>query len=149
MSFIETKKENGGARIRTVKDSDDNHSLGTDTRISSNVYGAPEYMQYLDILGVAGTNDNDVIYTSPDVSSYNQHVIECTAGTVDIQVSVDGTNFNTLQAAALLMDATAVTTYSLTIASTKIGILSGKFRKIRVLQNGATASNCRGGHAWV
>jgi len=103
---------------------------------------------YLPFTGVAGVNDNDVVYTSTDVSMYNVHIIEATAGTVDIQVSVDGTNFNALQAAVLLHD--DVTTGGgvkvLTMASGKIGILTGKYNAIRVLQNGATASNARGGH---
>lgn len=112
-----------------------------------------DYPQYLHLpfLGAAGTNDNDVVYTSGDISSYNYHVIECTAGTVDVQISVDGTNWNTTQVAVQLLD--DVTTgggiKSLTIASGKVGIISGKVKAMRILQNGATASNARGGHSNV
>jgi len=106
---------------------------------------------YQDFTGAAGTNDNDVVYTSGDVSSYNQHVIEATAGTVDIQVSVDGTNWNTTPAAVLLHDdvTTGGGVLSASIASGKVGILKGKYKKIRLLQNGATASNARGAHVWA
>lgn len=113
-------------------------------------YGTWPSSYYLPVTGAAGTNDNDIVYTSGDVSTYNTHYIECTAGTVDIQVSLDGTNFNNTQAAVLLHD--DVTTGGgvkiLTIASGKVGILKGKFKKIKVLQNGATASNARIAHTW-
>lgn len=103
---------------------------------------------YIPFTGTAGVNDNDVVYTSTDVSLYDIHVIECTAGTVDIQVTVDGTNYNTTQAAVMLHDdiTTGGGVRILTIASGKIGILRGKYKGIKVLQNGATASNARGGH---
>lgn len=94
--------------------------------------------------GAAGTNDNDIIYTSPDVSAFNEIAIECIAGTVDLEVSLDGTNFNATPPAVLLADATAVGTYSLTIANGKIGILRMHVKKFRIRQNGATAANARG-----
>lgn len=94
--------------------------------------------------GAAGTNDNDIIYTSGDVSTFNEITIECTAGTIDLEVSLDGTNFNATPPAVLLADATAVGTYSLTIANGKIGILRMHVKKFRIRQNGATAANARG-----
>lgn len=95
------------------------------------------------------TSDNTVLYTSNDVSMYNYHVIECTAGTVDVFVSVDGTNFLSVAASVELIN--DVTTgggiKSIDIATADgAGILRGKFRKIRVLQKGTTASNIRGFH---
>jgi alpha-L-fucosidase len=119
-------------------------------RLSASEVAEPSQW-YLPFTGSAGTNDNDVVYTSTDVSLYNYHTIECTAGTVDIQVSVDGTNYNTTQAAVLLHDdvTTGGGVFVLTIASGKIGILKGKFKNIKILQNGATASNARGGHGVV
>lgn len=112
-------------------------------QIAANNANAQNY--YLSAAGTVGVNDNDVVYTSPDVSMYSTHSIECTVGTVDIQVTLDGTNWNTTQAAVLLHD--DVTTGGgvkvLTIAAGKIGSLKGKYKNIRILQNGATASNCR------
>lgn len=120
------------------------------TSVQADYRGVYPASYYLNFTGSAGTNDNDVVYTSNDISMYNVHYIEGTAGTVDIQVSVDGTNFNTTQAAVLLHD--DVTTGGgvnvLTIASGKIGVLRGKYKKLRILQNGATGSNARGAHVW-
>jgi len=106
--------------------------------------GNPVEYDYPSFTGAAGTNDNDLVYTSPDVSVYNTHYIECTAGTVDLEVTLDGTNWNTTPPAVLLHDATAVGTYIATIASGKIGILKMKVKKFRIRQNGATAANARG-----
>lgn len=115
----------------------------TSTEVLRNNANAQNY--YLTAIGTQGTNDNDVVYTSADVTPYGSHSIECTVGVVDIQVTLDGTNWNTTQAAVLLHD--DVTTGGgikvLTIAAGKIGLLTGKFKNIRVLQNGAVASNCR------
>jgi len=92
--------------------------------------------------GAAQTN-NTVIYTSNDVSIYNTHSIENTSTTdpVDVYVSVDGTNYATLAASVSLHD--DVTTGGgvkvVTIPAGKIGVLTGKFRKIQVLKDGATA----------
>ena len=94
--------------------------------------------------GAAGTNDNDIIYTSEDISTFNEITIEATAGTVDIEVSLDGTNYNATPVAVLLADATAVGTYNLTITAGKIGILRMHVKKFRIRQNGAVASNARG-----
>lgn len=104
----------------------------------------------LDFVGAAGVNDNDIVYTSPDVSMYNEHYIESTAGTVDVEICVDGTNFNTATPPVMLMtDQTAVGTYAATVAVNKIGILKMKCKYIRIRQNGASAANARGSHVVV
>lgn len=100
---------------------------------------------YLEFLGVAGVNDNDVIYTSPDVSGYNAHYIECTAGTVDVDVTFNGVNWIQAVAGVSLVTTTPGTRVVSAASGTAIEI-RGKFRKIRVLQNGAVASNARGTH---
>jgi hypothetical protein len=94
------------------------------------------------ILGtsVAGAADNAVLYTSPDVSKFNYHIIDNRSGeTVDIWVSVDGTNYAQTAASVRLID--DVTTGDgvnvIDIATTKTGILRGKFRNVRVIQKGA------------
>lgn len=105
--------------------------------------------------GGAGAADNTVIYTSPDVSAYNYHIIENTSGeTMDIFVSVDGTNFTTAAAAVELIDdvTTGGGVKSITIPTTKTAILKGKFSKIRVDQNGAgvpAAGEVRGAHGVI
>ena len=94
------------------------------------------------ILGAsaAGAADNAVLYTSPDVSKFNYHIFDNTSGeTVDIWVSVDGTNYAATAASVELID--DVTTGGgikvIEIATTKTGILRGKFRNVRVIQKGA------------
>jgi hypothetical protein len=101
----------------------------------------------------AGAADNAVLYTSLDVSKYNYHVIENESGaTVDVFVSVDGTNYSTAAASVVLVD--DVTTGGgiavIDIADNKIGILRGKYRKVRVIQKGAgtaVAAGVRVAHA--
>ena len=103
---------------------------------------------YLEFTGVAGVNDNDVVYTSPDVSAYSYHLIECTAGTIDVDVSVNGTNWIAAVAGVSLVTTTPGTRV-IEAASGVCLEIRGKFKRIRVLQKGATASNARGAHGVV
>lgn len=103
---------------------------------------------YLEFLGTAGVLDNDVVYTSPDVSGYNVHYIEAIAGTIDIDVTLDGTNWIPAVAAVSLVTTTPATR----VVEAASGVcleLRGKFKKIRVLQKGAVASNARGAHGVI
>jgi hypothetical protein len=103
---------------------------------------------YLEFTGVAGVSDNDVIYTSPDVSGYNVHYIECTAGTIDVDVSLNGTNWIAAVAGVSLVTTTPGTRV-IDAASGVCLEIQGKFKRIRVLQKGATASNARGAHGVI
>ena len=94
------------------------------------------------ILGTsaAGAADNAVLYTSPDVSKFNYHIIDNRSGeSVDVWVSIDGTNYSQTAASVRLID--DVTTGDginvIDIATTKTGILRGKFRNVRIIQKGA------------
>jgi len=106
----------------------------------------------LDFTSVAGTADNSVLYTSSDVSEYNYHIIENESGIAcDVYASSDGTNYSTAAISVLLAD--DVTTGGgvkvITIPDNKVGILRGKFKKIKILQDGAgtsTAGTVRGFH---
>lgn len=110
---------------------------------------------YLDITGLAGAADNAVLYTSSDVSAYNYHIIENESGVaIDVFVSVDGTNFSTAPASVELID--DVTTGGgirvISIADNKVGVLKGKFKKIRIDQAAAgsvAAGSVRGGHGVI
>jgi hypothetical protein len=108
--------------------------------------GKPSYSVHT---GVAGADDNDVIYTSGDISDYDVHYIERTAGTVDVDVSFDGTNW--VPAVAMRdLAATASGTFVVSLGANKAGELRGRFAKLRVNQAGGTASNARIVHArWV
>ena len=109
---------------------------------------------FVQVDGAVGTNDNDTIYESGDVSMYNYHVIEnmsAGAGSCDVFISLDGTNYTGSAAAVELID--DVTTGGgvkvITIPQNKTGILRGKFNKIKVLQDGATAADARIVHGVV
>lgn len=104
--------------------------------------------RYTDTVGAAGTNDNDVIYASGDVSGYNYHIIEATAGTVSIDITIDGTNWIADVAVTDIVTTTPATRV-VTLASGSVGILEGKFKNIRILQSGDTASNARVAHGWA
>ena len=97
--------------------------------------------------GAVGTNDNDVVYTSSNVSHYNTHYVEATAGTVDVDVSIDGTNW-----IAAVVGRNVVTTGVFTqVNDAASGVcleIKGVYRKIRVNQKGATASNARITHSY-
>ena len=108
--------------------------------LQANVPAFPS-QNWLEAVNVAGTGDNDVLYTSADVSAYNYHIFHNTSGEViDIVFSVDGSTFtpDTSPAAVELMD--DVTTGGgikvVDIPAGKTGVLRGKFKNIRVLQKG-------------
>jgi hypothetical protein len=90
-----------------------------------------------------------VIYTSADISNYNQLVVDVTAVTtsVDVYVSVDGTNF---VGPVRLIDIKTGAVFA-TSALTAVGtyILNGKFKKIRIDGVGAGVATIRYSHGWV
>jgi len=85
----------------------------------------------------AGINDNDVVIQSNDISRYNAFFLMSTAGGMDVFVTLDGTNYSS--AALSLIDDGAITTDPVLVTtSSRIYAFRGKFKAIRVLQNGAT-----------
>lgn len=98
----------------------------------------------------AGAGDDAVLFTSKenDINASNIHYIETVAGTADVFVSLDGTNFNVTPVAVLLAD--DVTTGGgvkvTEIAAGKIGILTGAFKAFKVQQKGAVATTVRVTH---
>jgi len=87
-----------------------------------------------------GVNANDVLFTTDNAEKYSMFTLMSTAGAVQVLVSLDGTNFSTAPLAMEDQGATAMTTYVLLTAANRVYKFSGKFRVIRVTQNGATAS---------
>lgn len=86
-----------------------------------------------------GVNDNDVLFTTGDMTVYSACTVMSTAGAVDVVVSLDGTNFAT--SALSLQDFGATTNDPVVVtAAGRVYGFAGKYRKIRVLQNGATAA---------
>lgn len=85
----------------------------------------------------SSTADNDVLIQTGDVSRYDSYELMSTAGTVDVFVSLDGTNYAT--AALSLVDKGATTSDPVLVtAAARVYGFRGKFLKVRVLQNGAT-----------
>lgn len=105
--------------------------------------GLPTYLAWA---GTVGDANDAVIYLSRDVSDYDAHIIEATAGTVDIDVSIDGTNW-IAGVAARSLKATDQTAFVVSIASGGAIEVIGHYKLIRVNQVGATPSNARGAHA--
>lgn len=86
-----------------------------------------------------GTNDNDVLFTTGTMTEYSACTLMSTTGAVDVFVSLDGTNFST--AALSLQDFGATTNDPVVVtAALRVYGFAGKYKAIKVLQNGATAA---------
>lgn len=103
----------------------------------------------LNFPGTAGVNTGDTIYESKQrIEDYNEHVIEATAGTVTVHVSLDGENYSAAIAVEDLTNAGASGRPTVaSLAAGGVGMLRGHFKKVQVLQSGATASNARITHS--
>jgi len=86
-----------------------------------------------------GANDNDVLFTTGDISRYDACTIMSTTGAVDVFVSLDGTNYATAALSLQDMGSTATTPVVVTSALRVYGFVV-KARNIKVLQNGATGA---------
>ena len=86
----------------------------------------------------AGTNDNDVVIQTSDVSGYREFSLQATAGAMDVLVSLDGTNYTTAPLSLIDRGATTSDPVIVTAANRSYAFF-GTFHLIRVLQNGATA----------
>lgn len=123
--------------------------IGTDgaahVRVASDYRGAYPASYYLEHSG-SNTDDNSVLLTTGDLTNYNEHIIHSTAGAVDVEVTVDGTNWTSSATAPIAMQdmtATASATFVTVTAAGKVYKLIGKFKKIRLVQNGATAATAK------
>jgi len=106
--------------------------------------------QYIEWAGTAGAADNALIYASGNVSRFNYHTIAVTGtNSADVEATIDGTTWHVV--ATVLAD--DVTTGGgiavITIPTGKLCILKGKFKQIRVRQDGATDANAFGAHGTI
>ena len=92
----------------------------------------------LEILGIAGTGDNAIVMELDNCERWNEFAIISTAGAMDVDVSLDGTNF---AAAVALIDGTSATpaTRVVVTAASRVYTFQGTVKAFRVRQNGATA----------
>lgn len=91
----------------------------------------------LSIVAIAGVNDNDIIMELDDAESYDEFFFMTVLGAVDVDVSLDGTNF---AAAVAFTDrqSTAPATKVIITAAGLLYSIKGQFKAIRVRQNTAT-----------
>jgi hypothetical protein len=92
----------------------------------------------LQVVGVAGVNDNDIVIEVDDVSRFNEFALSSSAGAMDVDVSLDGTNFIT---AIALEDKKSVAPGTRVVVTAAAGLyyFEGNFKAVRVRQNAATA----------
>ena len=83
------------------------------------------------------TDDDEVAISTGDVSRFNTFMLLSLTGAVDVLTSLDGTNFATAPQSLVDMGASDAAPVLVTVAGRVYGF-RGKFRKIKVLQNGGT-----------
>lgn len=131
IKYIDT----GNARIRVEDD-----LITAKTQGGTTDYGDHPENSIVPFVGDAGAADNDVLYTSGDVSNKNYHAIQnASAVAIDVHVTADGT-FNASQAAqgvVLNNSLTGDDVTSLTIPANTTGYLLKKVKGIRVDQAAA------------
>lgn len=96
--------------------------------------------------GGVGVNDNDAVFArtgssngeTGDVSQYDTFELFSTAGAMDVFVTLDGVNYATVGFGLTNQTSVDPTPVLVTTAGQMFGF-RGKFRNIKVLQNGATA----------
>lgn len=85
----------------------------------------------------ATPDDNDVVIELADASRFDTFSLMSTAGAMDVDVSLDGTNF----AVAIAITDEKTTTPAVKVIVTAPGLLysfRGNFKVVRIRQNGAT-----------
>lgn len=93
-----------------------------------------------DIFTGAGVNANDILFTTPNVQQHELFTLMSVTGAVQVLASIDGTNFATAPLALEDAGSAANSTYVLVTAAARVYKFWGKFTRLRVTQNGATAS---------
>lgn len=99
----------------------------------------------------SGAIDNEVICTTSDVSSCNEHTIQCMTGTIDVEISIDEGQDATLQwsdsgtfpIAVMLLNATNPSTWVTELTAGQFAVLTGRYDRVRLKQKGAPASSGR------
>ena len=102
--------------------------------------GTPNYRgKTLEVLGVAGAGDNSIVIELDSVGKFDQFALQCSAGAMDVEGSLDGVTFS----APLALEDKHSTTPGTRVVSTAVAgniyLLSGVFKALRVRQVGATA----------
>lgn len=88
--------------------------------------------------GIAGTGDNTIVLETTDVSHFETFTLMSTAGAMDVDVSLDGTNFTTAPLSMADLGSTATAPVIVTAAGRLYGF-RGNYKIIRVRQNAGVA----------
>lgn len=86
-----------------------------------------------------GASDNDIIVQTGNVSQFGMFMLSSTAGALDVDVSLNGTDYTTAPLSLTDLGATTSDPVIVTAANRMYGFI-GTFAAIRVRQNGATAA---------
>lgn len=107
--------------------------------LATPVQAAEEFLgTYVRFTGT-GADDNDVLFTTSDMDRWDACLLMSSAGAVDVLVSLDGTNYSTAPLSLQDFGATDMNPVLVTTTGRVYGFV-GKFKYIKVLQNGATAA---------
>ncbi len=91
----------------------------------------------LTIVGIAGVDTNNIVIEADDLSRFSKFILTSSAGAMDVDVSLDGTNFIAAIALENRKSTTPATRVVVTVAA---GLYSfeGPLVAVRVRQDGAT-----------
>jgi len=91
------------------------------------------------VTGILGVSDNDVVIQVDNVLRFNEFAVTTKTGIVDVDVTLDGTNYIT---AIALEDKKSTTPQTRVTATVAAGLYRffGTVMGIRVIQKGATAA---------
>lgn len=87
-----------------------------------------------------GANAADVLFTTPNIQQHELFTLMSTTGAVEVLASVNGTSFSTVVLAMEDQGATANSTYVIVTVPNRVYKFWGKYTRLRVVQNGATAT---------
>ncbi len=101
----------------------------------------------LAIVGIAGVDDNDVVMELVDAEQYESFYFTSQTGIMEVDVSVNGTDFNPIIALTDEASVAPATKVIITVAALLYSF-RGNFKAVRVRQADATAvtdasMNCR------
>lgn len=94
----------------------------------------------LQVVGIAGTGDNAIVIELDDVQRFDMFALMSSNGAMDVEASLDGTNFTTTAPLALEdKHSTTPGTRVVVTAADRVYYFEGNYKAIRVRQAGATA----------
>jgi hypothetical protein len=93
-----------------------------------------------EVFSGVGVNAADVLFTTPNVQQHELFTLMSSAGAVEVLASINGTDFSTVVLALEDQGSTANSTYVIVTAPGRVYKFWGKYTRLRVRQNGATAT---------